>query len=366
MASFSVKTWAEEFEITPDTLQILEDKGFNSKKSISKLSTDMIKKDFAKALKPAQVLLLQEAVESLHDIRPLNQTTDDTSSTTETASTSRVTNNSQASALPSDRLQQQLDKGTTLSVQDIMGLLGTSTQSTDHSAEPTANTQGKTLVFDPLAFDPLLDTKTTKMRDIRDFITVRAKSKGDSSEGTICMQGSELVIKESKGPLDNVTIAQYMEGSLRILRACAIEDKVDINGIMQQVGYLIKFAQFAQTFRWKSLLNYDYEYRRAQSEAGFPWGSDSPYLMQLHLVPTSVNVEQPSHNKRQGLPGSRPQGVQKNRYDPKSGNVICHKYNGKQGCNLRGCKFAHVCLTCFGNHPGCQHSDSSKANPKPE
>ena len=67
MSTFSLKDWAEEYELTEETLGHLQDKGFG------KLTGDMVRKDYNKLLKPAQVLLfIQEAVESLHEepIRP--------------------------------------------------------------------------------------------------------------------------------------------------------------------------------------------------------------------------------------------------------------------------------------------------------
>ena len=84
--------------------------------------------------------------------------------------------------------------------------------------------------------------------------------------GTIKVGHVELSLKESKTPLEKVNISQYMEGSLRIWRAMAIEDKADLGHIFEYVTYLIKFATLARSFQWQSLLKYDLAYRKGESE----------------------------------------------------------------------------------------------------
>ena len=180
--------------------------------------------------------------------------------------------------------------------------------------------------------------------------------------GTIKMGEVELSLKEAKIAIDKINLPQYMEASLRILRSMAVEDKAGLGQILEYVNYLIKFATLAQTFRWESLLRYDHAYRKGQSQMAFSWGADSAYLMQLHLksdttpVMTSnrsVPVGRSSMNENRGR-----SNISKSKYDPHSGRVICFRYNGKQGCTLRGCKFAHVCTTCFRDHP--DHSNHAK------
>ncbi len=64
VGEFNMEQWATEYQLTEDTLRIIEDKGFNSKKSISKLTVDIMKKD-CKGMSIGQSLLLQEAGDSL-------------------------------------------------------------------------------------------------------------------------------------------------------------------------------------------------------------------------------------------------------------------------------------------------------------
>ena len=49
------------------------------------------------------------------------------------------------------------------------------------------------------------------------------------------------------------------------------------------------------------------------------------------------------------------------KFDPASGKTICQKFNGRAGCPWPACRFAHVCMTCYGRrHGDSYHRDSSK------
>jgi hypothetical protein len=163
----------------------------------------------------------------------------------------------------------------------------------------------------------------------------------------------ELSLKEAKIAIEKNQSGTVHGGGLRILRAMAVEDKVGIGQIMEYVNYLIKFATLAQSFGWESLLQYDHEYRKGQSQMAFTWGAESAYLMQLQLKANAGPRTSIQDNNRGRT------NVFKSKYDPNSGKVICFRYNARQGCTLRGCKFAHVCTTCFQYHPA--HNNHAKS-----
>ena len=62
--AFNFDEWSNDYELNEDTLKIMADKGFISKKTISKLTSEIIKKEL-KGLSVAQGLMLQEAIETL-------------------------------------------------------------------------------------------------------------------------------------------------------------------------------------------------------------------------------------------------------------------------------------------------------------
>ena len=254
---FDMDKWTEEFELSADTLKVMADKGFNSMKTIRKLNPDLIKKEL-KGLSVAQSLMLQDGVDSLQPEaqKPARQP--------ETIASVSVENEPQ----DAHALQQKLNDGNILSVTDLMAMLGTKEETTPQD-QPCA---GKPAIFDPLL--QLLSTSGVgKARDIRDYIASHCKD--DSSEdrsGTITVGSVELAMKSGKVPLDKVTIAQYMEASLRIVRSMVAEDNVQFPEVMNYVGYLVKIATLAQNFKWEQVIKYDQEYRKSQAELGFTWG----------------------------------------------------------------------------------------------
>ena len=146
-------------------------------------------------------------------------------------------------------LQQKLDTGNNLTIADLMAMLGT-TKTKEATPQELPDT-GKALIFDPLLqLQPA--SGLGKTRDIRDYIAshCRDENSGDRS-GTITVGYVELAMKNSKIPLDKVTISQYMEASLRILRAMVAEDGMQFSDVMNYVGYLVKISTLAQNFRWE-------------------------------------------------------------------------------------------------------------------
>ena len=141
-----------------------------------------------------------------------------------------------------------------------------------------------------------------------------------------------------------------MEASLRVLRAMVTEEQIDVSEILDYIAYLTKIATFAQAFRWESVLRYDTEYRKRQADMGYKWGADSPYLMQLYL---QASVGQFNDKLRPSAP-RRTANRWDNKHDPSTGSTICFKFNSQKGCQLKGCRFAHVCISCFQAHPDCK------------
>ena len=172
----------------------------------------------------------------------------------------------------------------------------TQESATDGTREKT---EGKAEIFDPLLQYEAKQNrgKRVKPRDIRDYISMHPMNAESDGGDTVSFGAMEFTLKDSKIPLNRVKINQYMEASLRILRLILTEDNASIPQVVQHVGYLIKIATLAQTFRWEQVLKYDQEYRKSQAELSFPWGADNSFLMQVYLKSTAENT-QPEFNNR--------------------------------------------------------------------
>ena len=123
-----------------------------------------------------------------------------------------------------------------------------------------------------------------------------------------------------------------MEGSLKILCEMKTKDRVNTETILDHIGFLTKMACMGQTFSWPSLMKYDAEYRKTQAYQGFPWGADSPLLMQLllkqHDHDTLVTHTAPSHRNDRCARPSRAQRLRSDplscRYDDPDRDFILH------------------------------------------
>ena len=344
--------WVLEYELSESTVKALQENGFDSTQSCELLNSAMIQKHFAKALTLGQTLLLQKAVDSLStppasvEYVPAASAKDSLSpqANTTTPPAADATSNASMPTLDAALQNQGLDATSLLSI----------LSANQPSGQTTCHDNGKGLTFDP--FDCTGTSASCKSYDIRDFITTMPTEGREG--GSIKVGDVELNLVESKPKLDSVTPLQYMEASLWILHEMALKDGANLPQVLQYVGYLVKIANMGQRFQWKSVIKYDAEYRKAQAEAGFPFGADSSFMMQLFLRDRPAADAKPSP---QSNSSSRPQTL----FDPRSGKPVCGRFNTPAGCKLPHCKFAHVCRACYGTHSINGHKDlaPSVANP---
>jgi hypothetical protein len=180
--------WAAEFELSSDTLACLAQKGFASKRTIKKLTGELIRAEFKK-LPLGQSMMLEEACESLRDPTPTVQT--------QTVSTG-VDGHSQGpqaggdvlvgppvSGPPTSAVSQggagAAEQG--LTAQDIANIIQ------QGGSVLSGNVQrGKPVIFDPLQFDN--KTKKVNFKDLRDYITLVPKSSASTSDSECIQIGS--------------------------------------------------------------------------------------------------------------------------------------------------------------------------------
>lgn len=328
--NFTIADWAKNFEITEDSLKILADKGFASRLTLSKLTPEIIKAEFKK-LPLAQNLLLQEACQSLRVPETVTQPTE--------PATPAHDNGGSGDA----------SSGSTLTAADVAAFIDQG-----GSIISDKNDCGKPHLFDPLQFDFNKSGAVGPHRDIRDYITLVPKGLSGSAQdsGSIKIGAQEFLLKDTKIPWERLNVPQYMEGSLRIMREMALQDKCGVGELLEYSNYLVKIATLGQCFNWQSVLKYDQAYRKAQSSSGFRWGSDNSYLMQLYLKPETYDKPQQPYQKKQA---KAPAKGKTYKFDPETGSQICMKWNSVGGCKFPDCKFAHTCMKCYST-AHAQHS----------
>ena len=335
--------WTKQHELSDTTVKTLQDNGFDSIQSCKLLNTAMIQKHFAKSLTLGQTLLLQNAVEfqskapSVGPDAIVPQANSVTTAKDTTSSAAANAPTALASNLDSTLQQQGLDAAS------LLNLISANRP----ASENISMSDGRGLTFDPFNCN---SGNISKLYDIRDFVTVMPTERKEGAP--IKVGDMELNLIDTKPKLDTITQMQYMEASLRILREMAVKDGASLPQVLQYVGYLIKIANMGQRFQWKSVLKYDAEYRKTQAEAGFPYGADSSFMMQLFLrdrLPQDQNIPRPSAVSSTQHPQTK--------FDPQSGKPICGQFNSSKGCQLQCCKFAHVCRACYDPHSFVSHKE---------
>ena len=182
-SSFEFEAWCQEFEIESETAQLLKEKGFKSYRSLSKLTPDIMKKEF-KTISPGQFVLLQDAVTLLQprDNRDLGQAASLAQPTTERVHDSGIN-------------QERVQPHELLDLWTAANNAETITAQTD---------QGKQHHFDPFGFG--IGPHASKLRNIQEFIThTTAIDPNATGDSTINIGGVEFsVAKGKKVPLEKI------------------------------------------------------------------------------------------------------------------------------------------------------------------
>ena len=354
-------------------VDLLERKRFKSYKSLSRISEDILKKDFQKNISPGQYVLLQAGIEILqppppppkepaprlidqgeldsntgkNQQQPPNATASPTSAS---AAAAAATMTSQPPGFPSQPPSQQLSASDLLAMWHQAGDLQPVTQLLQGNGPD-----------DPFGFGTG-PYASPKCRQVAEYITHMYSIDSDiDQDATVNIGGLEFSLaKGRKVPQEKVRFQHYMEGSLRILRELIVEESMPTVQIVNHVNYLIQIACLAQTNMWKKVKDYDIIYRREQHKHGFSWGKNSSFLLQSQLgthdsTPFSQTTKKGpaagQTNKRPPLPSVK---------NPNTGQTICNNFNGRNGCSWPNCNFLHVCKSCFSSaHSEIQHRESS-------
>ena len=355
--------WCTQYELSQTTKDVLVSKGFNSYRTMRKLDAATIKSLFGTKISPGQMLMLQEGVEFINPPQTPEVSTEDTrrasrenqdQDTVPQPGTSRDAQNDQGQGQPpSSRdncsLRDGILQGGSVSADQALELLRSNPAVASLLNPPAALTtpdHSGGNYLDPYQFG--CDRFATKKRAVPDFVCNLNRR---DNNATVSFGGVEFVTTGNKKiPQERLTPGQYMEGSLRILRAMVTEDAAQLDTVMDYINYLIQINVFAQSFQWTNIMNYDRIYREEQFANGFRWGSGSAFLMtsllQKPIDPVNLEVTK----GKQKLPQIK---------DPKSGKPVCQKFNGRLGCTLVACRFAHVCMVCFADHPQVNHNAST-------
>ena len=116
---------------------------------------------------------------------------------------------------------------------------------------------------------------------------------------------------------------------------------------------------------WQSILDFDEDYRSAQTVENFSWGADIPILREklkpiMSKVTTQYNGNswQSSKKDRQYNDNSQRKAIGSQGKTDGTFNGFCRNFNSTGTCTFEAsCKYKHACLfpNCGEPHPDTQH-----------
>jgi hypothetical protein len=304
---------AAGFELSQSTVGQLEKHGLNSLRTLSLVSEAEIDKEVK--INIGQKLLLKELMLSLRRPRlPVGDEKEGEPRHPPPTPTSRApAHNAEDFRGSAAAILQLWEEGAPLQAQAVQ----------QTSASGTSSSGGKVGAY----------------ADITKFLALSNSSENVSTPLLTLVDG-RISVAEKKTPLDKVSVAQYFEAALKIHQhMLTCESPVTTAAYLV---YIQKVAQMAQVFTWASVLLFDREFRKAVDQKTATWDDDSPYLMSLLLRPIQQSDKAGPLKKAQS------------RVDPVSRKPVCIKWQRGQ-CSVPKCRYAHVCMVCFGAHPDRQH-----------
>jgi hypothetical protein len=187
--------------------------------------------------------------------------------------------------------------------------------------------------------------KHSDYRSIPSFVPTTASVE---EEEVVLGDGVTLKLKNSKPKLENLTPAQWIIGSVRILADIISNTPApDLRQtVLDYLSHTAKMGELATRYTWASVITLDDEYRRRQAEFNFRWGADTPHMSTLVL-----------RERDRGKP-KRPTAPIKPKTMP-----TCNLFNYGKTCHYgRECRYQHVCAICGEGHARIQHPSQDEGN----
>ena len=197
--------------------------------------------------------------------------------------------------------------------------------------------------------------------DITDYVSVAGATHEEVIVDTD--RGPQLIFRSGarKPKLESVSIPQWSVANLAILHTLMKDLSYDMNDVTDYLSYTTHICQLFQRFHTVSVLFYDREYRKAQAQHRFRWGTEMPHLQICFLHSKSWG-----NGKQQGGPqrssngqgGSSSVGNQHKKGPVTTdGKEICRLFNSVKGCSYNNCRYQHVCSvpSCGDKHSAVHH-----------
>lgn len=375
-----VEQWATQMKISPDAVKLLFKDGFTSMEAVTLLDRDDLA--FTKIPRGQQKLILkavaqlrpgqEESGGSQQSVQPSNmsavgsppaerETRQQGSSTTETRTDHGLGDDYIRGVLQHMANAQNSQSANFVSAAPVVpvaadrGLGAGVASGTSNMAAPSVGSWQ-----DPqLHLQNAAGKMNTNYHDITDFVHVA----GATSEQIVLdtPDGPQLVLRSGnkKPKLEHVSIQQWSVANLAILHTLVTEMNFGVSEILDYLSHTTRVYQLLQNFQHSSVFFFDREYRRAQANQHFRWGTEMPHL-QICFLQGKFKQAPSSNLNNRGNQAPRAQGRDSG---PKKGPVtkdgleICKNFNATKGCHYSDCRFLHVCSV-----PKCEQKHSAQVH----
>lgn len=134
-----------------------------------------------------------------------------------------------------------------------------------------------------------------------------------------------LVLKtDEEHPYLGIFMDEWGAANMRVLNHLLSTGQLKRDDIEFYLAYTTKIFEFAKSYEWNSILNFDFNYRELQAEHGFRWGTFSPHMEMQSLVP------------------KRPKHPQQPQVQPQTYKEDCRIFKAKGSCPFGDkCRYKH-------------------------
>lgn len=195
---------------------------------------------------------------------------------------------------------------------------------------------------------------------ITDFVT-GLSSAAAREEVVIGGEGDTKLVLHSSGrkpDLQKVSQAQWSAANSKIMASLLDSGDLKADDIGFYLSYSNTVCEFALTYSWSSIMEFDDRYRALQAQFQFQWGTPNRDLEHQTLKPRAPPPPAPrqSESRKPPFQPSRPRQARQPRF--LNGQELCGLYNSRGSCDYgHSCKYLHRCdfPGCGAAHPRCQH-----------
>ena len=169
---------------------------------------------------------------------------------------------------------------------------------TDEVSSPSNNYQ-----FDPRAI--LTIKAKVKVTHITDFLSEKTKKRRQSRKKELILStggGNQdrLVLKPDEDhPYSGITIDEWGAANCRVMHALLVKGTLRRDHVEYYLAYTAKIFEFAASYDWETVLDYDHQYRNIQAEHLFLWGVTPPD-MELRILSRQNSWKYPGPRRSRG------------------------------------------------------------------